>query len=128
MAAKAINDLKNSDNFRTIASSYKRINNILSKNNWMKCDYNVDLLLEAHEKDLHELINRYRSLFAMLIEENNFREALYKLLDFSKPLSLFFDNVLVMVEDNNIRNNRLSLLKALKDTCDDICDLSKLIY
>ncbi|XP_057492068.1 glycine--tRNA ligase, chloroplastic/mitochondrial 2 isoform X1 [Actinidia eriantha] len=47
-------------------------------------------------------------------------------VELSQPLEDFFNNVFVMVEDENIRNNRLSLLKKIADLPRGIADLSVL--
>ncbi|KAL2933936.1 Glycine--tRNA ligase chloroplastic/mitochondrial 2 [Bienertia sinuspersici] len=57
------------------------------------------------------------------IEIDDFVEASSELV---KPLADFFDNVFVMVEDEQVRNNRLSLLKKIADLPRGIVDLSSL--
>ena len=43
------------------------------------------------------------------------------------PIDQFFDNVMVMVEDEELKNNRLGLVKQISNTMLLICDLSKIM-
>ena len=55
-------------------------------------------------------------------------KALDQMVSLREPIDDFFDNVMVMVEDEEIKKNRLGLLKRISDTMLMICDLSKIVY
>ena len=58
----------------------------------------------------------------------NYQEALSKLADLREPVDAFFDNVMVMADDEAVKNNRLALLSLLRQlflTTADISILAK---
>jgi len=52
---------------------------------------------------------------------------LEQFIGLKEPVDSFFDNVMVMVDDENLRQNRLNLLGKISKTMLLICDLSKLV-
>lgn len=123
-AAKALNEVYEKPEFVTLSTSYKRISNILNKNNWNNTEYKEDLLAESEEKELNKLINEYEGKLNQLLSEEKYNDAINVLLSFSKPVDNFFDNVLVMDKNEEIRNNRLRLLAKLKTLFEKIGELS----
>jgi len=53
-------------------------------------------------------------------------EALQQLQLLKQPVDNYFDNVMVMVDDQKVRENRLNMLSALKKTFNRVADFSKL--
>ena len=53
---------------------------------------------------------------------------LAELAGLKTPLDLFFDQVLVMVDDNRIRLNRLALLQQIKELFQLLADFSKIVF
>ncbi|BAI79747.1 glycyl-tRNA synthetase, beta subunit [Deferribacter desulfuricans SSM1] len=123
-AAKALNEVYEKPEFVTLSTSYKRISNILNKNNWNNTEYKEDLLVESEEKELNKLIKENEEKLNQLLSEEKYNDAINVLLSFSKPVDNFFDNVLVMDKNEEIRNNRLSLLAKLKTLFEKIGELS----
>ncbi|MGA1861890.1 glycine--tRNA ligase subunit beta [Deferribacter thermophilus] len=125
-AAKALNEVYEKPEFVTLSTSYKRISNILNKNNWNNTEYKEDLLAESEEKELNKFIKEYEGKLNQLLSEEKYNDAINVLLSFSKPVDNFFDNVLVMDKNEEIRNNRLSLLAKLKTLFEKIGELSSI--
>lgn len=111
--AKALTEAKRTEEFKAIASSFKRINNILKKNNWEKDAFRDDLFESDEEKALGSLIKKQH--IDMLIKEEKNREALEELIKFAPAVNGFFENVMVMAQDIKIRENRLSLIASLRN-------------
>ncbi len=126
MAAKALSDVKDSEDFTVISTSYKRINNILKKSEWHDYQYDPELFQTPYEQKLDEMINTDGSQIAFLVNNEEYRKAIEVLLKFRIPVDEFFDNVMVMDKDENIKNNRLSLLCSLKNVFDIVGDLSQI--
>jgi glycyl-tRNA synthetase beta chain len=57
---------------------------------------------------------------------SDYQGALTLLADLQKPIDAFFENVMVMSDDIEIKNNRLALLKQLQDLFMAIADISVL--
>ncbi len=107
--------------------SYKRAANIL---------YQVDksisgrpdpvLFREDEEKVLYEKINDIRKAFTLKDTNKDYENLLIKLSHTKDSTDNFFDNVVVNDENQDIKNNRLELLKMFCNTFDNFIDFSKL--
>ena len=49
------------------------------------------------------------------------------MITLKKPIDDFFDNIMVMVEDEDTRNNRLGLLKRIESMMNRIADLGAIV-
>jgi glycyl-tRNA synthetase beta chain len=126
-AVKAIRD---SRNFAPLAASFKRIRNILEKSAG-KGDkgqgaVKQELLEEAAELQLYTVAQRIGEEATRLKKEKKYRKALEKISELRPAIDLFFDKVLVMVEDENVRRNRIALLAMLLKEFSNIADFSEL--
>ena len=105
----------------------KRIKNILEKagvsgNNSESIDQS--LLVEKAEKDLFLFSNQLYEQIKFQIAHNQFDKYLKSCLEFKKPIENFFENVLVNVDETNLRNNRIFLLSYIHSTMNQLVDLS----
>jgi glycyl-tRNA synthetase beta chain len=92
----------------------------------MESGVNTGLLSEAAELGLHEAMQKSRSAVAPLLERRSYTEALELLAGLREPVDRFFDDVMVMADDEAVRNNRLALLAELRLLFLDIADISRL--
>ena len=105
----------------------KRIKNILEKagisgNNSESIDQN--LLVEKAEKDLFLFSNQLYEQIKFQIAHNQFDKYLKSCIDFKKPIEDFFENVLVNVDETDLRNNRIFLLSYIHSIMNQLVDLS----
>ncbi len=110
--AKVLTNARNTDEFQTIAASYKRINNILKKNACEKEEFSEELFETAEEKALGDLIKQ-QNMQSLIDEEKNYA-VLDELIKFAPAVNGFFEKVMVMAEDVKIRENRLGLIASLR--------------
>ena len=61
-----------------------------------------------------------------LLDERQYTEALRQLAGLRQPVDRFFDDVMVMVDDEATKNNRLALLSELRALFLDVADISRL--
>src|SRR5262249_999059 len=113
-AVKAIRDTKN---FAPLAASFKRIRNILEKSKG-KSEHGQgtvrqELLKEAAELKLFTAAQRIGEEATRFKKEKKYRKALEKISELRPAVDFFFDKVMVMVEDPELRRNRLALLGGL---------------
>jgi glycyl-tRNA synthetase beta chain len=111
----------------SLASANKRIGNILRKSNLEVSDtIEEDRLILPEEKQIfREVLGAEESLKPMLASSDYI--ACLELLSQLRPcVDGFFEAVMVMDEDVNLRRNRLALLSRLKSLFDQIADLSVL--
>lgn len=111
----------------SLAAANKRIDNILKKIKGKLPD-TVDetLLQEPAEKDLYQLLTKLDDQVQSLIDEAKYQDALSQLSTLRQSIDQFFDGVMVMADDEKLKNNRIALLHKLHSLFMQIADISKL--
>lgn len=128
---KALEKMKAAPDFEPLAIAFKRVVNIIKKSGHEVSVKGIDGVndkLFEHECE-SALLASYRNVKEMVlknIENGAFDQALLDIAALKKPVDAFFDGVLVMAEDINIRNNRLALLGCISDLFDLFADFSKI--
>jgi glycyl-tRNA synthetase beta chain len=112
-----------------LAAANKRVSNILSKQGkgYKAGEVSEDLLLEKAEQELAQQLRQKQDQTAALLAAGAYEETLATLADLQVAVDRFFDEVMVMAEDEALRNNRLNLLKALRDQFLQVADISQLV-
>ena len=87
---------------------------------------NDKLLEEAAEKSLSAAVNEMASDITTLVERADYNEALNRLATLREPVDTFFDDVMVMADDEKLRDNRLALLARMNRLFLGIADVSQL--
>jgi len=122
---EAIEKLYNQPVFRKILNSSSRVLN-LSKNN-EETEIDRSLLKEKAELNLYY---NYESIYPRTKEficNKEYKKAFELLGDLCKPVDEFFDQVLVMDKDKDIRKNRIALIKKIGILFNQVADLSKIV-
>ena len=115
------------DEAESLASANKRIANILRQaDSDGTAGVDPGLLVDDAEKALHDALETARADVQPLLDEREYTGALSRLAGLRGPVDTFFDDVMVMTDDDALRNNRLALLGALRALFLDIADISKL--
>ena len=113
---------------QALAAANKRVSNILAK----QADANAlpalcaDLLQEDAEKKLADEVATLAAVVTPLFAQRKYREGLEKLASLRATVDAFFDNVMVMCDDEVVRNNRLALLSQLRNLFLEVADISLL--
>ncbi len=125
---KAVNKFRALPEARSLASANKRIRNILKKSKAQNLEDNVDeaLLVEVAEKQLNGELGKLIETVEPLQVNGDYETALKMLEALRDPVDVFFDQVMVMTEDESIRNNRLALLNKVAIVCSQVADISRL--
>jgi glycyl-tRNA synthetase beta chain len=122
-----MNKYKNKGIGLNAISSYKRASNILDKaGKGITGRPDAVLFRKEEEKILYEKINEIRKAFTVKDDNKDYESLLIRLSDTKESTDNFFDNVVVNDENQNIKNNRLELLKMFCNTFDNFIDFSKL--
>jgi len=111
--------------FESIVIAFKRAMNIL-KGSPPKKEMNLSLLAESVEKNLYEAFVLAKEKINAFLSAKDYEAALFEMTRMKKPIDEFFDGVMVMVEDEAIRKNRLALLDEIGKLFLRIADFSKL--
>ena len=113
-----------------LAAANKRIGNILKKSEGATgisyAPPDAALLQEDAEKALYQRIQAISPVVKAHVANDAYADALKALASVRLEVDLFFDKVMVNVDDSSVRANRLGLLKALFDQLNAVADISKL--
>ena len=85
------------------------------------------LFVEPAEKELYEVVCRLQKETIPALVGYNYAEVLKLMNEVSAPVNKFFDTVMVMDKDENVKNNRLALLVQVKETASMVGDLSAIV-
>jgi glycyl-tRNA synthetase beta chain len=101
----------------------KRVNNIVPKTPLPPVE--ASLFQQDEERDLYAAVAAARNALMPAIEGRDFSAALKAVLPVTSPVNSFFDKVLVMDKREEVKTNRLSLLRDVWETVAPIADFSK---
>ena len=111
----------------SLAAANKRIGNILKQaENMDNKDFSVDLLQEDAEQKLATALASIKEKVIPLLDNSEYEHALSELAGLRDDVDTFFDDVMVMCEDEAVKNNRLALLNQLSNLFLKTADLSRL--
>ncbi len=116
---------KYKEEFLSILGSFNRVSNLAAKAG--ETEMNEELFTQGAEMELLNAYNGIKSVFEEHVQNNEYHQALCLLMTLKKPIDDFFDNIMVMVEDADIKNNRLALLKCISGMMNRIADLGSIV-
>lgn len=123
----AVNAFRALPEAEALAAANKRVSNILAKSEAQTdASVNADLLQEPAEKVLAEQLAAKSEEVAPLFAANDYTGTLASLASLRAPVDDFFDNVMVMADDEALRNNRIALLSQLRQLFLQVADISLL--
>ncbi|WP_329347520.1 glycine--tRNA ligase subunit beta [Vibrio natriegens] len=124
---KAVSHFRELEAAESLAAANKRVGNILAKfDGELAEEIDLSLLQEDAEKALAESVEVMTEALEPAFATGNYQEALSKLADLREPVDAFFDNVMVMADDEALKKNRLTLLNNLRNLFLQIADISLL--
>jgi glycyl-tRNA synthetase beta chain len=129
--ATAIADVRSSADFASISVAFKRIKNILRQANETGKQVaetpDASLMRESEEKQLWTEVEEIAQSVAGLGQAREYSRALAEISRIRPAVDAFFDKVMVMVEDAQLRANRLALLQTLLKEFSTIADFSEIV-
>jgi len=115
------------DQAESLAAANKRIANILRKaGDPQGLAVAVKLFELDAEQTLYNALVNSREKVGPMLEHRRYAEILNELAGLREPVDRFFDDVMVMAEDDAVRNNRLALLSDIRALFLDVADISRL--
>jgi glycyl-tRNA synthetase beta chain len=132
MRAEAVARVRGSEDFEAISIAFKRMKNILrqaaeSKKTGTEAVAGTHDDGEPAERELAGQGAQSGESVRVLCAEKKYDEALAEVAKIRKPIDEFFDRVMVMVEDEQVRNRRLALLGMLLGQFSNIADFSEIV-
>ena len=114
-----------------LAAANKRIANILRKaaegGANIGADVDTSLLAVPEEQALNQALTRADTDIKPMLGNRDYQSALTRLAQLQPAVDTFFDSVMVMAEEAELRNNRLALLATVRRVFDQIADISRLV-
>lgn len=125
LRARALADFRQDPAFGSLLTAFIRANN-LSKN---ATTHQVDpaRLEDASEKELYGHLSGVQEKAKSYLEQQDYRSLLAAIATLQEPVDTFFNSVMVMVEDEKVRENRLALLANLATLVKQVADLGKIV-
>ncbi len=124
---KAVNHFKGLTAANSLAAANKRVGNILAKfSGELYPTFSAELACEQAEKSLAEVFLEVKQRVVPLTENKDYQAALIALAELKASIDEFFDNVMVMADDQDVRINRLTLLNDIRNSFLAIADISLL--
>lgn len=129
--AEAVSKVRGSADFESISGAFKRMKNILrqaaEKTKVIAMRFDSSGLQEESEKELAALIPQTVASVAKLRAAQDYEGALLEIAKLRPAIDKFFDKVMVMVDDDNLRANRLALLQTVVKEFSTIADFSEIV-
>jgi glycyl-tRNA synthetase beta chain len=129
--AEAVTKARPSADFESISVAFKRAKNILRQaqetDKAVAAAVDVTALQEPAEKELAAQIPRAAQAVESLRSQKNYETALLEISKLRPAVDTFFDKVMVMVDDEQLRANRLALLQTLVKEFTTIADFSEIV-
>lgn len=122
----AVEQFKQLPEATALAAANKRVQNLLKKANGKLSDVNADLLVQTEEQALFVAIQNLQPQVHEAIVARDFQAALKALATIKPQVDAFFDGVMVMVDDNATKQNRLNLLNLLANLMNAVADIAAL--
>ena len=129
--AEAVSKVRTSADFESISVAFKRIKNILRQaretGKQIAGEVNPELFRDEPEKQVGALIPEISRAVEGHRATNDYAAALTQISRIRPAVDAFFDKVMVMVEDEQLRANRLALLQTLLKEFSTIADFSEIV-
>ena len=121
----ALSDLKKQPYFEPLAITFRRVVSILNEES--DGDIQTSLLSEPAEKKLYDEYRRVKEPVENHLSKKQFPQALEKIVEIKETVDEFFEHIMVMTKEDELRKNRLRLLKHISLLFSNIADFSKIV-
>ncbi len=125
LRARALASVRSRPEFEPLSVAFKRIMNILK--GFEGGTVNPSLLEAEQEKALYKVYLSVEKKVDVFLESRDYEQALVTLLSLKPQVDSFFDHVMVMTENTDVRANRLALLWNIARLFLRIGDLSAIV-
>lgn len=129
--AQAVAKVRPSSDFESISVAFKRMKNILRQaaetNKKVATPFDSAALKDAEEKKLADAVPGVAQKVKELSASRQYEPALLEISRLRPPIDAFFDKVMVMVEDEDLRAQRLGLLQTLVNEFSSVADFSEIV-
>jgi len=121
---KSLEEFNKANKLASAIEADKRLRNIVKDNKDL--NINLEVFNDPYELKLYKKYIKIKESFSEKIIQNSPNLALNSILDIADDLSDFFENVLVMVENKEVKKNRINLLTNIKILISKFINLSEI--
>jgi len=121
---KSLEEFNKANKLASAIEADKRLRNIVKDNKDL--NINLEVFNDPYELKLYKKYIKIKESFSEKIIQNSPNLALNSILDIADDLSDFFENVLVMVENEEVKKNRINLLTNIKILISKFINLSEI--
>lgn len=125
--ADALTEAARQGEFKITVESFNRVNNLAAKAEG-ELEVNPDLFAEAVEHQLYGAWQNSQSPYREQMQQGEERQALAVLTELEPAITAYFDGVMIMVDDEAVRRNRLALLQGISNDFKRFADFHKLVW
>jgi glycyl-tRNA synthetase beta chain len=129
--AEALTAVRGSDDFTAVSAAFKRIKNILrqaaERKEAVHDHIHPNLLHDPAEQSLHQQSTTLAARVEALRAERKYSEALEAIATLRPSVDTFFDKVMVMAPEMDLRQNRLALIREVLAGFSSIADFSEIV-
>ena len=122
---QALDRFREREDFADLLTAFKRIMNITRKEK-QEYELDPDKLVEAPEQELYRAWQEIAGRLETDLAADDFDRVLSTVAELKPAVDKFFDEIMVMVEDREIRENRLALLQGIAADFKKIADFSRI--
>lgn len=132
LKAEALQEIRVLDEFLPLTVAFKRVINILkqAREKYGQASFgqvNQTLFQGDSEAHLYQSIESLSQQIQQSLQDKKYLQALQSIAGLRSKVDAFFDDVMVMVEDEGIRTNRLALLELLEAQFRNLADFTQLV-
>jgi glycyl-tRNA synthetase beta chain len=125
LRAEAVMEFREEDDFAELITAFERASNLAAKGSLQQVD--SDLLVDSAGQNLYENYQELKEEIDQLIDKQDYLTALKQVATIKPAIDNFFDSVMVMADDREIKENRLALLKVVTSLLSKIADLTEIV-
>lgn len=116
------------DSFKALVEAFTRVNNLAQKADIEQEHVIPERFEDKVEQELYDALQNIQLEYAQAVEEQDWSTALSSLAKLQQPIEHFFDQVMVMAEDKQVRSNRLTLLQQIAKIVFEYADFSAIVF
>jgi len=116
---------ENPELFVDLIRGLVRAKNISEKSE-NKLAIDAGLLVEDEEKELYKAFNQREAEINKFFASGDYQKGFYLLVELKEYIDAFLDNVMVMVDDSELKNNRLALLAQIAVLMSEVMDIEEI--
>jgi glycyl-tRNA synthetase beta chain len=125
LRARTVQEFKTSSHFADFMVVFNRSHNLSRK--WDKTEVKAEVLIDDSEKTLYNICGQLKGNIQNVVDNRDYGQSLIMLAQIRPAVDDFFNAVMVMAEDEQLRAARLGILKQIAVLCCLVADFGKIV-